>query len=184
MGGVRMRCLLVYASSHGTTEKAARLLSDYLNQDVDLIDLRRASAPDVRSYGAVIIGGSIHAGTMHKKVLSFIDRNKLLLMERHLGLFLCCIYEGDKALTQFENAYPEPLRDQSLCSGLFGGEILYGRMNLFMRPIVRRITGMKEDVFRLDTDEIRRFAIAFDARLAAATLQEARQGEGVKGDVF
>jgi menaquinone-dependent protoporphyrinogen oxidase len=179
-----MRCLLVYASSHGTTEKAARLLSDYLQQDVDLVDLKRASPPDVRAYGAVIIGGSIHAGTMHKKVLGFINRNKLLLMERHLGLFLCCIYEGDKAMTQYENAYPEPLRDQSLCSGLFGGEILYGRMNPFMRPIVRRITGMKEDVYKLDTDEIRRFAIAFDARLEAAAAYEAGQGEGVRVDVF
>lgn len=179
-----MRCLLVYASTHGTTEKAAHLLSDYLHQDVDLVDLKRVPSPDVRTYGAVIIGGSIHAGTMHKKVLSFIHRNKLLLMERHLGLFLCCIYEGDKALTQFENAYPGTLRDQSLCSGLFGGEILYSRMNPLIRPIVRRITGMREEVFRLETEEIRRFAIAFDARLEAACALDARHGEGVTVDAL
>jgi len=163
-----MRCLLVYASSHGTTEKAARLLGDYLHQEVELVDLRRASQPDVRRYGAIIIGGSIHAGVMQKKVLRFIECNRLHLSERPLGLFLCCLHDGDQAMAQFDNAYPEPLRNQSLVSGLFGGELLYGRINPFMRPIVRRITGMHEDVSQLDTDRIRRFAIAFDARLEAA----------------
>lgn len=177
-----MRCLLVYASSHGTTEKAARLLGDYLHQEVELVDLRRASPPDVRLYGAVIIGGSIHAGAMQKKVLRFIERNKLHLIGRPLGLFLCCLHEGDQAMAQFESAYPEPLRDQSLVSGLFGGELLYGQINPFMRPVVRRITGMREDVSQLDTERIRRFAIAFDARLEAAVENGASSGGAL--DVF
>jgi len=66
-----MKTAVVFASSHGTTEKAAEMLKEKLQGEVELIDLKKNSNPDIEGYDAVIIGGSIHAGSFQGKVKRF-----------------------------------------------------------------------------------------------------------------
>ncbi|SHI45293.1 Flavodoxin domain-containing protein [Desulfosporosinus lacus DSM 15449] len=63
-----MRTLIIFSSSHGTTEKAAQLLKKQLNGEVELINLKKLSNPPLSDYDSVILGSSIYAGSVKSKV--------------------------------------------------------------------------------------------------------------------
>ena len=120
-----MKTLIVYCSSHGTTEKAVQLISEWMEGEVLAVDLKRDKISyDVRDYDFVIIGGSIHAGSIQGRIKHFIGKHHDILMTKKLGLFLCCWRDGKIAIEQFENAYPKELRDIAIANGIFGGNSL------------------------------------------------------------
>lgn len=157
-----MKTAIVFSSSHGTTEKAAHLLKENLVGEVELIDLRKQPNPDIGEYNPVIIGSSIHAGSMQAKVKNFIGKNQNVLLDKKIGLFLCCMYEGDEAKKQFEKGYPEELREAAISHGLFGGEFIFSKMNFIERKIIKKISGVTSDVSKLDHDAIKKFAGEFN----------------------
>lgn len=156
-----MNTVIIYASSHGTTAKAAQLLSKTLGDPIRIINLQQTRLPDIRPYDAVIIGGSIHAGMMQRKVTKFMKEKEQELLTKKLGLFLCCMYEGDVAMTQFNTAYPESLRNHACATSLFGGEFLFGKMNFFEKMIIKKMKGDTEDVSQLNEDAISQFSVTF-----------------------
>jgi menaquinone-dependent protoporphyrinogen oxidase len=158
-----MRCLIVYCSSHGTTEKAAHMLQEYLNYDVEIADLKKSDTPDLSGYDAVLIGGSIHYGRIQGKLRRFIHNNRWELMRKKLGLFLCCMSEGEQALKQFEHAFDPELREASNAIGLFGGEFYFSRMNRLERFVAEKVSGEKRDVSKLNVQKIKEFADSFNA---------------------
>jgi menaquinone-dependent protoporphyrinogen oxidase len=154
-----MKSLIVYCSSHGTTEKAARLLSESLEGMVFTVDLKRESLKmDLSNIKNVIIGGSIHAGSIQRKVKLFIKEYHDELLTKELGLFLCCIHDGDVAIEQFNNAFPIELRKNSEAMGLFGGEFIVSKMNFLERQIVKKVNGVTTDQSNLDLEAIKEFA--------------------------
>ncbi|WP_458414508.1 flavodoxin domain-containing protein [Schinkia sp. CFF1] len=153
-----MKVLIVFVSSHGTTEKAAHLLSDNLEGDIEILDLRVQPHPVLSPYDTIIIGASIHAGEISRKEKKFIARNLDVLATKHIGLFLCCIRENEMAVEQFERAFPKELRDIALSSGLFGGELITSKMNFFEKKIIKTVMGTTDDVSKLDLDVIKEFA--------------------------
>ena len=68
------------------------------------------------------------------------------------------MYEGEEAKKQFEKGYPEELRNAAIAHGLFGGEFLFSKMNFIERKIIKKISGVTSDVFKLDLDAIKKFA--------------------------
>ena len=140
-----MKTAIVYMSKHGTTEKVVRIISDHLaSQSYDVINLRINKSPDISGYDFVIIGGSIHAGMIQKRVKQFCINNAFLLMAKKVGLFLCCMEVGGKATEQFNNAYPAELREHAFYTGLMGGECLTDKMNFLERRLVRAVVGGPE----------------------------------------
>ncbi|MFZ7943132.1 flavodoxin domain-containing protein [Neobacillus sp. 19] len=153
-----MKSLIVYCSSHGTTEKAVGLISENLEGDVLSVDLKREKTLfDLKDFDTVIIGGSIHAGQIQRKISQFIKHHHHRLLEKNLGLFLCCMREGDIAIEQFNHAFPQDLRKNSAAMGLFGGEFLVSKMNFFERQVVKRVDGITVDQSKLDTASIMEF---------------------------
>jgi len=154
-----MKSLIVYCSSQGTTEKAIRILSDRLSGEVFTLDLNKESLKmDLDNFDNIIIGGSIHAGNIQKKVKQFIQEFYFELLTKEIGLFLCCMYEGDIAVEQFNQAFPVELRKSATALGLFGGEFIFSKMNFLEKQIVKRVTGTKTDQMKLDVDAIKEFA--------------------------
>ena len=74
-----------------------------------------------------------------------------------MGLFICCM-DKDKALEQFNNAYPQPLRDHALAVGLFGGAFYFERMNFVEKAIIKKISGLEASVNNLNETSIGEFA--------------------------
>ncbi|MEH7076850.1 flavodoxin domain-containing protein [Neobacillus drentensis] len=154
-----MKSLIVYCSSHGTTEKAVRFLSESLKGEILAVDLKRENVKfDLRDYDTVIIGGSIHVGNIQRKIKQFISHNLNTLLEKEVGLFLCCMRDGETAIEQFNNAFPQELRKNSAAMGLFGGEFLLSEMNFFEKQIVKKVSGATIDQSNLDYEAIKEFA--------------------------
>lgn len=131
-----------------------------------MVDLKKCSNLSLSDYNSVIIGSSIYAGSVKSKLKQFIKQNQTALASKKLGLFLCCMYEGDKATKQFETAYPAELREHSTSNGLFGGEFILSNLNFFERKIIKMIDGVTTDVTKIDVDEIKNFADKFNAYMA------------------
>ncbi len=153
---------IIYMSKHGTTEKIALQLHKLIDEEgVHPIDLKVNKKPDLRKYDKIIIGGSIHAGSIQKKIKDFIKSNMEELMKKEIALFLCCMKDGEEAREQFDNAYPEALRKHALKIEILGGEFLFNKMNFFERAIVRKIAGVEENISKIDHQKITEIAEAF-----------------------
>ena len=95
---------------------------------------------------------------INKKVKSFIDKNLDVLLEKKLGLFLCCLFEGEKALDQFQTAFPETVRNKAITHGLFGGELDFEKMNFLEKAIVKKVANIEQSVSNINYSNIKSFA--------------------------
>jgi menaquinone-dependent protoporphyrinogen oxidase len=153
-----MSTLIVYVTSHGCTEKAAQMLAEQLKDEVNLVNLKKSSRPDLSAFDTIIIGGSIHAGRIQGRVKRFCQDHLDTLKQKRLGLFLCCMEEGDTAQKQFDEAFPAELRTHAAAAGLFGGEFDFDKMNFIQRAIIKKIAGTSENVSKIKKDNIHQFA--------------------------
>lgn len=104
-----MKTLIVYRTTHGCTERIAREVGSRLGGKVDYVDLKQKKLPVLNEYDRIIVGGSIHAGQIQHKVKDFCEKNRELLLNKELGLFICCMYEGGVARKHMQDVFPEEL---------------------------------------------------------------------------
>ncbi|KOA20430.1 protoporphyrinogen IX dehydrogenase [Clostridium homopropionicum DSM 5847] len=161
-----MRNLILYATKHGCTKKCAAILSQKLDGEVDLFDLKEIKGVNYDQYDKVIIGGSIYAGRIQKEVSRFCIENIDKLKEKKLGLFICCMNESIKE-TQINTSFPEELLNSAVVKDSFGGEFNFDHMNFMEKTIVKMISKSdpnlpkvdgKENISKLSEDSINKFA--------------------------
>jgi menaquinone-dependent protoporphyrinogen oxidase len=154
-----MKTVIVYVSNHGTTEKIASKLRQELGEtNCTLINLRKQKVVDPSQYHRYIIGGSIHAGFIQKRVRRFCEEHMVLLLQKQLGLFICCMNEPE-AQAAFERAFPELLRSHAASKKIMGGEFLTEKMNFLERLIIKKISGVTETVSKLNDEAINEMVI-------------------------
>lgn len=86
-----MNTLIVYSSKYGCTEQCAKILSEELKGEADLINLKNVKDINISKYDTVIIGGSIYIGKIQKEVAGFCAKNLDILKEKKLDyLFVVC----------------------------------------------------------------------------------------------
>ena len=157
-----MRNLILYASTHGCTENCAQKLQEGLEGESVLLHIRRATEVSLADFDRILIGGSIHAGRIQKAVRRFCENKIKVLLKKTIGLFLCCMEEGETADEQFQNAFPEKLRKHATVTGLFGGAFDFDRMTGIERVIVRRIAKVEESVSKISEEQIENFIDAIN----------------------
>jgi menaquinone-dependent protoporphyrinogen oxidase len=153
-----MKTIIIYESLHGSTEKCALLLSEVLNSETQISRLQDMDDIRLNDFDKVIIGGSIHNGVIQLRIEEFIQKHNDQLLEKPLGLYLCCMEEGDTARMQFEKAFPSVLRERAVVTGLFGGEFNLKRMSFFERRLIRKLTGIRTSVSKINAEAIWAFA--------------------------
>lgn len=153
-----MKTLVVYATTHGCTEKCATILANHLPTDTKPINLKETPHFDLSNFDTIIIGGSIHAGKMQKAVKKFCANNLMELKQKKLGLFICCMEEGEKAKQQFKEAFPKELLEQAVAKGYFGGEFNFEKMNFIERSIIKKIAKVDESISKISEENIAEFA--------------------------
>ena len=153
-----MSTAIIYGTKHGSTHKCANTLANELEIDTKLFNLETENDINIAEFDTIIIGGSIHAGMINKTVKKFIDKNINTLTEKKIGLFLCCMYEGEKALEQFQSAFPEVLRNKAIAHGLFGGEFDFEKMNFIEKAIVKKVANVEKSVSNINYSNIKSFA--------------------------
>jgi menaquinone-dependent protoporphyrinogen oxidase len=158
-----MSVLIAYRTRYGTTGKCAGLLRDRLSAETHITDLKREREPDIGPHDTVIVGGSIYGGTIQQELIAFCENHREALLERKVGLYLCCLYQGEKARQQIHATYPSWLVAHAAVMSSFGGEIEIAQLSLLDRLVVRNLFGYKHDISLLDTDEVERFAQSVNA---------------------
>lgn len=153
-----MKFAIIYATKHGCTNKCAHTLANNLDINTALINIETDKNININDYDSIILGGSIHAGAINKKLSSFMEKNLNVLLQKNLGLFICCMFEGDQALEQFRNAFPESIRNKAEAHGLFGGELTLEKMNLFEKAIIKKVANVEENVSKINYSNIKAFA--------------------------
>ena len=157
-----MKILIIYASSHGCAAQAAARLQNELAGEVKVQNLKDKTPVFVNAFDRIIIGGSIHAGAIQGNVKKFCRNNLHTLMEKEIGLFICCM-DKEKAQQQFDSAFPEALRNHARASGLFGGAFDFERMNFLQKTIIKKISGIQESVQDLNEAAIQEFIKIFNS---------------------
>ncbi|MEG0672276.1 flavodoxin domain-containing protein [Clostridium sp.] len=164
-----MKSLVLYGSKYGTTEECAKKLKDHLHGEVDLINVEENKDIKLANYNKVIIGGSIYAGMINKGIKKFIEDNKSELIGKDLGLFMCCMSDGEKVKEQFEQNIPKEILDAAKVKENLGGAFKFSKMNFFEKKIIKMISkkdpslgsvDCKTDIYKIDEDAINKFAIA------------------------
>ena len=141
-------------SRHGCTEKCAAILKDSLNEETYLANLKNARITNLNEYEWILIGGSIHAGRLQKPVRKFCEKNLDFLRSKKVGLFLCCMEEGETAEKQFNEAFPEELIKHAAAKGIFGGEFNFEKMSFIERAIIKKIAKIEKSVSKISRDKI------------------------------
>jgi menaquinone-dependent protoporphyrinogen oxidase len=134
-----MSVLIVYRSKYGTTAECARELASGIGGDTEVADLSHARVPPLGGFDTVLIGASIYGGKVHRSVTAFCEREQELLRQRRVGLFLCCLYRGERAAAQLRAAFPEWLAAHAFTQALFGGALRLDRLTLGDRILVRAV---------------------------------------------
>jgi menaquinone-dependent protoporphyrinogen oxidase len=149
-----MKTAIIYASSHGTTGKVAMLIQDGLGADsTRLINLKETRTVDLSLFDLLIIGGSIHAGKMQGRVKTFCKKNMVDLLQKRVGLFMVGMNEPEFE-NELNNAFPELLRNHAITSKCVGGEFLFEKMNFFEKLIVKKVSGITENISKISEDKI------------------------------
>lgn len=149
-----MKTAIIYASSHGTSEKVAKQIQKGLGADsTSLINLKETKAADLNPFDTLIIGGSIHAGQMQGRVKTFCKKNMVDLLQKRVGLFMVGMNEPEFE-NEFKNAFPELLRNHAITSKCVGGEFLFEKMNFFEKLIVKKVSGVTENISKIDENKI------------------------------
>ena len=157
-----MATLIAYATKHGITEKCAKELQKRI-PNAELWNLKNGT-PDPAKFDAVILGASIYAGMPRKQVKSFAAKYGAELIKKKLGLFLCCMADGEQAQKQMEAAFAPELRKAACAQGVLGGGFNVSDMGSFEKFIVKKISGADvKDSLNLHQDVMETFVKAFGA---------------------
>lgn len=158
-----MATLIAYATKHGVTEKCAKELQKRIPGGAELWNLN-SGTPDLKKYDAVILGVSVYAGMPRKQIKSFVAKYGAELQKRKLGLFLCCMAEGEQVQKQMEAAYTPELRKAACVQGVLGGGFNVSDMGFFEKFIIKKISGKEVvDTFSIHQDVMEEFIKAFGA---------------------
>ncbi len=180
-----MGSLIVYASRYGTTRTCVNELARLLDTEVDLCDVARDPAPQLEEYDTVIVGGPVYGGAVHPAVANFCKRARGRLLNRRLGLFICCIYVNGAAEKELERAFPEDLQKHATARAVFGGRVQAGKLGLFDRFLLARAAKLPNDIERIDHEAIRAFARRLNVDQPPGAIRSTdseNAGEGGSGD--
>jgi len=154
-----MKTAIIYYSKHGCTEKCSQTLANELSTNTTIINLDITDSIHFENYDTIILGGSIHAGMLNRSMKKFITKNLKQISEKRIGLFLCCMEEGEKAQEQFNNAFPEEIRIKAKAKGFFGGEFNFDKMNFIEKAIIKKIANIEDNLSKINYKNISQFAI-------------------------
>lgn len=151
-----MHTLLVYASKYGCTEKCAKLVSEKLHDNVDMVNLKNEKDIDLSKYDKVIIGGSIYIGRILKEITEFCSKYLNILKDKKIGIFICGM-QKDAIETEINQNFPPEILEIVHVKESFGGEFIFEKMNFWEKTIVKIIAKTNSDISEIQEDNIDKF---------------------------
>ncbi len=149
-----MKTAVIYATSHGTTEKVAQKIKSGLGENgIVTFNLKTNKTIDLSPYENIVIGGSIHAGSVQGSVRDFCKKNMVDLLQKRVALYVCAMNEPEYE-QELKSAFPEILYNYAVCKKVVGGEFNFEKMNFLEKIIVKKVSGISETVEKIDNAAI------------------------------
>lgn len=165
-----MKTLIVYSSKYGSTAKCAASLSAKLKGEVDLCQLGQGMPSACLSdYDQIVIGGSIYMGRIQQEVALFCTQARDELAGKRIGLFICCMKEGEDAQIELARAFPPELFQAAIARETFGGEVTLRKLSLFDHFVIRWIARIKRDTRFFLPENINRFILQMNEGMGRIT---------------
>ncbi|RLD51150.1 MAG: flavodoxin, partial [Bacteroidetes bacterium] len=137
--------LIAYSTTLGCTEQCASKLKEDLGEGVEMVRISRRRRYNFQDYNTIIIGGSIHEGMIQRSVFKFCENNLEVLLQKQVGLFICCMDLDANEQELIDRAFPVKLVKHALASGFFGGELNIKKMNLLQKIMTRKAARLKKE---------------------------------------
>ena len=154
-----MKTLIAYSTTLGCTEQCASKLKEGIGEGVEMVRISRRRRYNLQQHDTIIVGGSIHEGMIQRSVHKFCDSNLEVLLQKQVGLFICCMDPDANEKELIDRAFPAKLREHALASGFFGGELNIKKMNLLQKIMTRKAARLKKEP-DIDFQSILQFARA------------------------
>lgn len=139
------KTLIAYSTTLGCTEQCASKLKEDLGEDVELVRISRRRRFNLQNFDTIIVGGSIHEGMIQRSVHKFCESNLETLLQKQIGLFVCCMDPDANEQELIERAFPDRLVKHALASGFFGGELNIKKMNLLHKIMTRKAARLQKE---------------------------------------
>ena len=73
------KTLIAYVTKGGVTEEAAHAITEVLRDqyglEVDLVNLKKDSSPNLAQYKNIIVGSGVRGGKVYKEALEFLKKD-------------------------------------------------------------------------------------------------------------
>jgi menaquinone-dependent protoporphyrinogen oxidase len=143
------RLSLFFETTEGHTKAVAERIRVRLEQaghEVRMSRCRDASPGDIDWADICIVGGSIHAGNHHSKVIGFAQRYAAALSGKPLAFFLVCLTasspkpEAPGVVSEYLEAFALKTGCKPAISRAFAGALLYTQYGFVKRKIMEGIS--------------------------------------------
>jgi menaquinone-dependent protoporphyrinogen oxidase len=126
-----MKALVVYGSRYGTAAEIAREIAQVIEEEgveVDLKEDKNVKKTDPDPYDLIIVGSGIKMGKWTKNTIKFLKKNKNILKEKKVALFVSCSAANEEKSREMgwndylKKVARENLEDEPVDMGLFGSK--------------------------------------------------------------
>ncbi len=154
--------LIIYATKHGAVRTCAEILSEKLADDCTITHIKHDQIPSLDEYSSVILGFSVHAGSIPASIKKFTEDHIGKLKGKRFGLFCSCLSEEDQAISYFHKNFSTEVIKATKTIGIFGAEVTFEKMNPFERFIMKKITRRRESFSTINQENIGEFVRLFE----------------------
>ncbi len=154
-----MKTLIVYSTIYGFAGKCAQTIKSQLNHQADIVNIMTDSPIDPSGYENVVLGGSIYAGSIQKKLLAYINTYKNTLLSKNLYLF---ISSAESETDYCSKVFPHEITDAAKVKIHAGGELVVSRMK-FGHKILMKLIGKSKDFSMTEEENIRKISSAINS---------------------
>ena len=158
-----MKTLIVYASKYGCTAQCAQMLASRVPH-ATVWDVKTTPALDLAAYTTVLIGGSVYIGKMAKALRNFCNTHLPALLQKRIGIFICCALPDELPQTLTANL-PQPLLSHASQTQVFGSLALLDKMGFIDKMLIKAVTKGDFSKFTLDENKIAAFTQHFASNI-------------------
>lgn len=128
-----MKTLILFASRYGATEEIAYMLKSAVGGDVTVCNVRDRGV-SLEGYDTVIIGSCVYMFKLDKHIKRFLRRNEKVLLQKKLGLYLCC-YTTPGTEGYLEHFFSPALLEHAAAKDILGGKMQYAKMSYVYKQL-------------------------------------------------
>ncbi|HEY5524887.1 MAG TPA: flavodoxin domain-containing protein, partial [Clostridium sp.] len=110
-----MKTLIVYGTNYGTAEKVAKTIKDKISDQVEMVNIKKDSVPNLSEFNKVVIGSGVKIGMIKKELKSWMNNNCDEIIRKKVFLFLCASSTKTEEIEKIWSAnYPEKILNSAI----------------------------------------------------------------------